>query len=89
MANINITTLSSKGQIVIPSDMRQNIKEGDKLVIIQNDDQIILKKADSFSKNLKEDLEFARRTEEAWKKFEAGKFVSKTKEEFLSELSKL
>ncbi len=89
MININITTLSSKGQIVIPLDMRRNIKEGDKLVIIQNDDQIILKKADSFSKNLKEDLEFARRTEEAWKKFEAGNFVSKTKEEFLSELSKL
>jgi AbrB family looped-hinge helix DNA binding protein len=89
MVNINITTLSSKGQVVIPLDMRQDIKEGDKLVIIKNEDQIILKKADNFSETIKEDLEFAKRTEEAWKKFETGKFISKTKEEFLSELSKV
>jgi len=89
MVNINITTLSSKGQIVIPSDMREGIREGDKMVIIRNGNQIILKKADNFSKNLEEDLEFARRTEAAWKDYEEGKFISKSKEDFLKELSKL
>ena len=65
MGNINITRISSKGQVVIPLDMRKDLSEGDELVIIRNNDQIILKKMEKFSKNLKEDLEFARRTEEA------------------------
>ena len=89
MNNINITTLSSKGQIVIPFDMREGISEGDKMIIIRNGDQIILKKADSFSKNIEEDLEFARRTELAWKQIDNGNFVSKSKEDFLKELSKI
>ncbi len=35
-----------------------------------------MKKATALEKNLKEDLEFARRTEEAWKKYEKGEFTS-------------
>lgn len=86
MANISITKMSSKGQIVIPQDMRGGLKEGDKIVIIKNDNQIILKKMESFEKNLEEDLEFARRTEEAWKQIERGEFTSYSKEEFLRSL---
>ena len=64
--------ISSKGQIVIPQDMRGDLKEGDKLVIIKSGKQIILKKMEDFSENLEEDLEFDRRTEEAYKRIEAG-----------------
>ena len=39
-------------------------------------------------KNLEEDLEFARRTEEAWKSYERGEFISMPVDEFLEELSK-
>ena len=67
MANIDITKISSKGQVVIPADLRVDLKEGDKLVVIRNKDQIILKKADKFDKNLEDYLEFAKITEEAWK----------------------
>jgi len=88
MAEIDITRMSSKGQIVIPADLRYGIKEGEKLVVIRNEDQLILKKADSFSKNLASDLEFAARTENAWKGYLKGKFKSKSKEEFLAELEK-
>ena len=88
MVNINITKISSKGQVVIPLDMRTDLKEGDKLVVIRNKKQIILKKADEFDENLEEDLEFARRTEEAWKQIGEGKFTSYTKDEFLKELEK-
>ena len=59
---VAITKMSSKGQVVIPLEMRGNIKEGDKLVIIQDKDRLIMKKATKLSENLKEDLEFARRT---------------------------
>ena len=83
-----ITKMSSKGQVVIPTEMRRNIKEGEKLLIIKNNDQLIMKKATDLDKNLKEDLEFARRTEEAWKRYEKGEFKSASVEEFLRKLEK-
>ena len=42
---IDTTKMSSRGQVVIPLEMRKNIKEGDKLIVIQKDDEIILKKS--------------------------------------------
>ena len=36
-----------------------------------------------------EDLEFARRTNEAWERYEDGEFKSLSEEEFLEELDKL
>ena len=42
---IDTTKMSSRGQVVIPLDMRKDIKEGDKLIIIRKDDEIILKRS--------------------------------------------
>lgn len=42
---IDTTKMSSRGQIVIPSDMRKDINEGDKLIVIRRDDEIIIKKS--------------------------------------------
>ena len=86
--DISITKMSSKGQIVIPLEMRSNIKEGDKLVLIKNKDQIIMKKASDMDESLAEDLEFARRTEEAYKRYEKGEFISMPADKFLEELKK-
>jgi len=86
--DINITRMSSKGQIVIPQEMRQNFKEGEKILIIQGGDKLILKKATDLDENLKEDLEFARRTEEAWKSFDKGEFTSMEFDEFIEEMKK-
>ena len=80
--------MSSKGQVVIPQEMRDKLKEGDKLVIIRNGNQIILKKMEDFNKNLEEDLEFAKRTEEAWKRYDKGEFISMDSKEFLKQLKK-
>ena len=88
MAEISITKISSKGQIVIPNEMRKDLSEGDKLVIIKNGKQLILKKMEDFNKNLEEDLEFARRTEEAWKEIDKGNFSSYSGEEFLKKLKR-
>ena len=41
---IDVTRMSSRGQIVIPLDMRRDFKEGDKLIVIRRDNEIILKK---------------------------------------------
>ena len=85
---VSITKMSSKGQIVIPQEMRGDIEEGEKLLLIKSGKQIIMKKASDLDENLKEDLEFARRTEEAWKSYERGEFVSLPADKFLEKLYK-
>jgi len=88
MINIAITKLSSKGQIVIPSEMRDNFSEGEKLVVIKNGERLILKKVSDLGKNFEEDLAFAKKTEEAWQSYERGEFVSQPADKFLEELEK-
>ncbi|KHO54662.1 MAG: AbrB family transcriptional regulator [archaeon GW2011_AR18] len=87
-AEIDITTMSSKGQIVIPSSMRKDFEEGEKFIIIKKDKKFILKELKSLSKTLEEDLIFAKRTEEALERHSKGQFKSSTKEDFLKELDK-
>ena len=86
MVEIDTTKMSSKGQVVIPADFRKDIKEGDTLIVIKGENQIILKKASALDKQLAEDLEFAKRTEEAWKEIESGKGIKTSTEDFLKEM---
>ena len=86
MATIDVTRLSSKGQVIIPARMRQGMKKGERLVVIRNKGQLILKKADDFDSNISEDLEFAERTEKAMRDYQKGRFASKSKKGFLAEL---
>ncbi len=88
MAEIAITRMSSKGQIVIPAEMREGFKRGEQFVVIKDHDRLILKKAKSLDKNLKDDLIFAKRTEAAWKRYEKGEFKTMSAEDFLKELEK-
>ena len=88
MVNIGITRLSSKGQIVIPSEMRKDLKEGDELLILKDDYRIVLQKVNKLTEEMKEDLEFAKRTEEAWQSYEEGKFISQPADKFLEQLGK-
>ena len=85
---IGTTKMSSKGQIVIPSKMRENMKEGDELFIIKDGERLIIKKAENFGKSMKEDLEFARRTEKALKRIEAGEGITMEFDEFIKEMKK-
>jgi len=88
MVNISVTRMSSKGQIVIPVSMRANLKVGDDILIIHDDERIILKKSDKLTKQMKEDFEFARRTEEAYRRIEAGEFISIDSENLEEEMNK-
>ncbi|MFH1803205.1 MAG: AbrB/MazE/SpoVT family DNA-binding domain-containing protein [archaeon] len=88
MARIDMTKMSSKGQVVIPLDLRMDMREGDKIVMIRNGKQIIMKKADDFDENIEGDLEFAKRTEAAWERIEAGEYVSVDSEKLFEEMSK-
>ena len=86
MAELDITRMSSKGQIVIPVEMRKDFSEGEKFVVMKAGEQLILKTLAAFDKNIEEDLEFARRTEEAWKSYDRGEFKSMPVNDFLNEL---
>ena len=84
--DVAITKMSSKGQVVIPIEMRSNFQVGDKILIIRAGDQLIMKKATKLDENLKEDIEFAKRTEEAWKRYKRGEFKSMDSSDFLRKL---
>jgi len=73
---------------VIPAEMRDNLKEGDELLIIKDEDRIILKKTEKVTESMKEDLEFARRTEEAYKRHERGEFIQMNFDEFIEKMKK-
>jgi AbrB family looped-hinge helix DNA binding protein len=78
--------ISSRGQIVLPVDLREGIVEGDKLIVIRNGNQIILKKAEDFESNIEEDLEFAQRTDKALQNIEEGRGVDMDFDEFIDEV---
>lgn len=88
MVNINLTRISSKGQIVIPIDMRNDFKEGEELLIVKDEDRIILKKSSKISEQMREDLEFAKRTDEALKRIESGSGTKMNFDDFLNEMKK-
>ena len=90
MVDIAITKMSSKGQVVIPAEMRIGIAEGEKILIIKSGEQIIMKKVEAMSKQLLEDLEFAKRTDEALERYERGEgdWKELDSDKFLKEFDK-
>ena len=86
--DVGITKMSTKGQIVIPIDLRGEFDIGEKLIIIKDDKKLIIKKASELDNNLAEDLEFAKRTEEALQRIEHGKGTEMKFDDFISEMKK-
>ena len=81
-----IAKVSTKGQIVIPSSLRIGVNTGDEFLMIKDNEKIILKSMKSLASNLKEDLIFAERVEKAWQDYDKGKFIRKSKDDFLKAL---
>ncbi|HLC19303.1 MAG TPA: AbrB/MazE/SpoVT family DNA-binding domain-containing protein [Candidatus Nanoarchaeia archaeon] len=81
-----IAKVSTKGQIVIPAPLRDDVKEGDEFLMVKDDGRIILKNMKSLALTLRDDLEFAEEVEKAWQEYDKGKFQKKSKEDFLKEL---
>ena len=88
MINVDFTKMSSKGQIVIPQEMRKDLSVGDRFIIIRRDNEIILKPANDLEKNFLEDLNFAKKTLAALDKYGKGKFKETEGKDFLKELEK-
>ena len=88
LVEFGMTKMSTKGQIVIPVEMRKEFAVGEKLLVLKSDNKLIIKKASEMDEQLKEDLEFARQTEEAYKSFERGEFISMDFDDFMEEIKK-
>jgi len=91
MASQNVpelTRISSKGQVVIPTRVRNRLglKPGSLFAILTRpeSDVVVLKKVDS--KSLQVDLELLREVENAWKEIAQGKARKASRERFLEEL---
>jgi len=84
-----LTRISSKGQLVIPKDIRtdMHIREGSVFAVSSpKPGMIILKKIDN--PILRGDLAILNEVEEAWKEIESGKAKTMDAKDFLEELNK-
>lgn len=86
--NIELTKLSSKGQIVIPGNIREELelKDGEVFAVSSRENMIVLKKIESSLE--KEDLRIFSEIKKAWKELSEGKFKEMESEDFLKEISK-
>ncbi|HNR44624.1 MAG TPA: AbrB/MazE/SpoVT family DNA-binding domain-containing protein [Methanofastidiosum sp.] len=82
------TRVSSKGQIVIPKDIREslNIEEGDLLAAVSEENFIILKKVNP--KITEEEKILLKRIKEAWDSIDRGDYKEMEGRELLEEMKK-
>lgn len=82
------TRVSSKGQIVIPKDIREslNIEEGDLLAAVSEENFIILKKVNP--KITEEEKILLKRIKEAWDSIDSGDYKEMEGSELLEEMKK-
>lgn len=80
---MEIARVSSKGQLVIPQDIRQKmkIKEGSLIAVASYGDMVLLKKVKKFIND--EDMQSLKLVEEAWEDIEKGRYKTASLDEFL------
>lgn len=86
MGHIDIIKLRPDGLIAIPPELRKGFKEGEELIIIREENRLMLEKVSEADEKTQEDLEFARRTDEAWKRIEAGEGKTMDFDDFIEEM---
>ena len=82
----DMAVVSSRGQLVIPSDIREKMKinEGDIFAVSSVGKMLVMKKMKSpFTED---DAQTLKEVGEAWKSVAKGDIIVQTKEEFLKEL---
>lgn len=76
MLNVKTVTVSEKGQIAIPADIREKtgIKQGDTLVLIQEEKGILLQKVEQLGQKAKDEFShLLKHSEDVAKKFWSSK----------------
>jgi len=86
--DVAITKMSSKGQVVIPTSMRTDLPEGERILLIKDGERIILKPLTDLEPALQDDILFAEKTEQAFEEYKKGTFIRKKEGEFIDEIAK-
>ncbi len=80
---MEITKLSTKGQIVIPESARKDLDVGTAFTVIRKGDLIVLKEVQGLTEpEIKEMQEL----DKIWKDIDSGKGVTLNQEDFLKEM---
>lgn len=77
------TKLSTKGQIVVPENIRKGIEVGTAFTIIRQENLIILKQIKGLTEDEKAELD---ELNKIWKEIDSGECKSYTTKEFFSKL---
>ncbi len=80
---MEITKLSTKGQIVIPESMRKDLEVGSAFRVIKKGNLIVLKGIEGFSK---EEMEEMKELDKIWKDIDGGKCESHSVDDFFKKL---
>jgi len=80
---MEITKLSTKGQIVIPEEIRKDIKSGTAFIVSRQNDLIVLKKVEGLTK---QEIKEMKELDKIWKDIDSGKGTTTSVEEFLKEM---
>jgi len=85
---IELTRMSSKGQVVIPLDIRKklNLGEGGVLAVSSKDNLVVFKRIEN--PLTEDDIKTFNDIKEAWKEIEEGKAKRMDSSDFLKEISK-
>ena len=79
-----ITKLSTRGQVVIPEELRIDIEVGTPFSVTKKDNLIILKKMEGFTKK---EMNEGKELDKIWKEIDSGKGITSSREEFLKEMN--
>ena len=80
---MEITKLSTKGQIVLPEKIRRDLEPGTAFIVSKQNDLIILKKIEGLSD---EEIKEMKELDKIWKDIDEGKCESYTEEEFFKKM---
>tara|TARA_Y100000034_G_scaffold110028_1_gene141818 strand:- start:397 stop:648 length:252 start_codon:yes stop_codon:yes gene_type:complete len=82
---MELTKLSTKGQVVIPEASRKDLEIGTAFVVTRKEDLIILKKVAGLTKEEMKELE---ELDKIWKDIATGACESYSEEEFFEQMKK-
>jgi len=81
---MEITQMSTKGQVVIPSPLRKDFEVGTAFIVTKKDNLIILKEIEGLTE---QEMQEMQELNKIWKEIDAGKGITLNKEEFLKEMN--
>jgi len=80
---MEITKLSTKGQIVIPEEIRKDIESGTAFIVSKQNNLIILKKVEGLTN---QEMKEMKELDKIWKDVDEGRGTTQSVEAFLKEM---